>query len=379
MNINKQINGITNCIRLEGIANNIPKIIYLFIYPYIFSGDDTQCPNIYAHDIKDFFVEEFANITNSNKYYDFFFLTTIYNTIYKPDNRKGNYTDSILNSFVGEIEFDKKKIVKSKNFPNTRFHYGDLSEYINGVLSNELSFISNFNYYSLYSKRKHRLIDELNNNLSHINKFVNSIYDILIKKNTKSIKKISLVDFKKKTMTEQSNDYLLYVTSKIISDYKHNTTKDIMNNIFDNYKTFDQLNSIYDTLIKLFDYFKNNEFSDSKNHDIICEIDINMYKYTSIFCTISRDLSCFYCLRRILDKDYVTNGILYMPYYESCYLIMTLSKLFNFKITHTAYNRHLNNINEIIKNENIKEISNVIIPDNLLQCTDVTYFPPFFN
>ena len=86
-------------------------------------------------------------------------------------------------------------------------------------------------------------------------------------------------------------------------------------------------------------------------------------------------------LRRFLDKDYVTNGIVYTGALHSSTYVYTLIKYFGFKITHWSYLKvtpeELYKLVE--KMNNPDDISEYIYPPKLYQCSDMTKFPKLFT
>jgi len=103
------------------------------------------------------------------------------------------------------------------------------------------------------------------------------------------------------------------------------------------------------------------------------------YNFVKLFGKIT---DC-YLLRRLLDKDYITNAIIYTGAAHSLHYIQFLVKYFDFKITHAAYST-ITNIEEL--NSELKtrvdkndEIISLLIPPRLFQCSDLTDFPKEFK
>ena len=90
-----------------------------------------------------------------------------------------------------------------------------------------------------------------------------------------------------------------------------------------------------------------------------------------------------YFLRRFLDKDYITNAILYCCAFHTSDIIYILVNEFKFKITHSTSD--INNINKIITSKNKYEL---ILPygyqlliknKTIIQCSDISLFPKNFS
>jgi len=73
MNIMKKINGPINVVRMEGIIDNTKKVIYLFMdqhQAYQYQSDCNDPDN--SINIAEYFKENFTELKNTNKTYDFF-------------------------------------------------------------------------------------------------------------------------------------------------------------------------------------------------------------------------------------------------------------------------------------------------------------------
>ena len=86
-------------------------------------------------------------------------------------------------------------------------------------------------------------------------------------------------------------------------------------------------------------------------------------------------------LRRFLDKDYITNGIVYTGKAHSEFYILSLVKYFNFKVTHTAYSSlpNMDKLTETIKAQpNIDGLFKLLNPPIMSQCIHADVFPELF-
>jgi hypothetical protein len=93
-----------------------------------------------------------------------------------------------------------------------------------------------------------------------------------------------------------------------------------------------------------------------------------------------------YILRRLLDKNYISTGILYCGMAHSANMINILVKDFNFKITHSSKNIDIDKINKDIKTKNYKfekELIGLLIDFDMskkdIQCSDLSKFPKNFQ
>ena len=95
-----------------------------------------------------------------------------------------------------------------------------------------------------------------------------------------------------------------------------------------------------------------------------------------------------YTIRRIVDKDYNTNSIIYTGMAHSVNITNILIKYFNFNITHTYFKEvSINKLNDKFKNNDYDIINNdyinlklydLLLPEYLTQCTDMKNFPDMF-
>lgn len=138
----KQINGIVNVIRLEGKINAVDKIIYVFMGFNTDIQQQTQCTNIFAKDIKKYFVDSFQNLHLSAETYDFFLNiqpSSLASTHDRFLNRDG-YMDEVQKMFRRLFEYDEEqnKVNMPKLFQNIRLHYFDIKPYITLNVNDQL-------------------------------------------------------------------------------------------------------------------------------------------------------------------------------------------------------------------------------------------------
>jgi hypothetical protein len=89
-----------------------------------------------------------------------------------------------------------------------------------------------------------------------------------------------------------------------------------------------------------------------------------------------------YFLRRSLDKDYVTNSLVYTGAKHSTNYIKYLVDNFDFKVTHAYYSKteDMNKLNSMIKKmTDTEEVFDLFLPLTLNQCIDVSGFPKNFT
>ena len=88
-----------------------------------------------------------------------------------------------------------------------------------------------------------------------------------------------------------------------------------------------------------------------------------------------------FMMRRLLDKNYITNIIVYTGHSHSLVYIYSLVKYFSFKITNWSYlSDDVKTVHDKINDSHhIYELSKYFLPPVLLQCSKLDNFPDLFN
>jgi hypothetical protein len=90
-----------------------------------------------------------------------------------------------------------------------------------------------------------------------------------------------------------------------------------------------------------------------------------------------------YLLRRFLDKNYITHAIACLPMSQVETIAKFLCGEFNFKVTHTSYSlvKDIDDLNRMIVGRYKKgvHIHDLIIPNKMLHCSDISDFPKKFQ
>ena len=84
-----------------------------------------------------------------------------------------------------------------------------------------------------------------------------------------------------------------------------------------------------------------------------------------------------YFLRRFLDKDYITNGLVYAGAFHTMMHIYILVKYFDFKVTSGSYLKYdVQKINSSIKQATMpSKIGELFLPAELYQCSNISFIP----
>jgi hypothetical protein len=397
------INGPINCIRLEGKINNIKKILYLFMDIHMDIYEQTQCPTFDSIDFSNFL---YKNIKSSTKNLDFFFeINKSYikkNTHEDLIDRK-KYIWEVTKLFNNEFNYDDKenKMKTAKSNNKVRLHYMDIREYIHDNISIFLD-----NLYDLYysSKQKSRINKKISQDF--FNNLVNLNMELNIWKLMLFAKKINRKKIDEKNKTGPMPRFIY----KIYDGYHNQDIKNKLEDMFLNVKNY--LDTAIDGITELINLLKRNEeiinFSSNKlnaelvEKKLVLENEINYGVDEVTFSKLIYDvfvlldkinlsvmktflyLTDIYCLRRVLDKDYITNMIIYTGAYHTSNYIYNLVKFFDFKITHASYTKeaNLNKINNNILNSKKNQfnyVQTMFYPATLIQCTDFSKLPKDFE
>ena len=363
--INKyDINGPINIIRLENKQLN--KVIYLLGDYHLNPNQQFKCDNYESLDI-DKLLYKFLKKTNdyNDKKWDILFEGNIFNIdknniklqSIKYSNR---YIDSIkyliLKYFNYNIKKDNKLDVhKSSTFDNIRFHYIDIRYH-------------NLNYlYELNSNRKYKWNIEMTTILDLIKKNILTDINSLYNKNDTITDK-----FFYKILNQYNNSSNQTKISNIVNNILLPYSKKIIN-IIESIKKY-----ITNKEKKIF--LKKNNGNYYKNISILKEKINILYDDIENFYAMFMDL---YTIRRIIDKKYNTNSILYAGLSHCINIINILVKNFDFNITHTHFKEvSVNELNKRFKNEeynyNNMNLQNLLLPEYLTQCTNMKKFPDMF-
>ena len=416
------VNGPINAIRLEGNVNGIDKTIYLFGDYHEDVVYQSKCPSFMSDDFPKYFIKTIKKSINKNIKYDFFFETgkTSLDS-YNKDNEtndktkddknddknddkkvkrefKKKYIHEIDELFGNSINIVNKKNIGSKTDVNLRLHHIDFRDeiytnYIFNDMNNILYMVNTMyknveydeSYISEILKKYNLILDEI--------LFVKYLINALI--NNKPIEKQKNIDEKK---------FNIYIKIFIKLFDKFNN-ENIKKSLFDNSILITLINNNINSIITMIEeiilliqninktiiyYYMLNTNTFSYGND-----DNNIIHNLSLLYISSKNISGkiislyaqiidIYCLKRILDKSFVTNAIVYTGMLHTTHYLVMLIKQFNFKITHISYsNIDIKKLQKTIEKNTYKtsifENTAIYIWQPIFsQCCDMTSFPKFF-
>lgn len=346
------INGPNNVVRLT----NGTKILYIFGDYHLDPQMQNECYYNKDMDSIDFdkLLSKFIR-KEKEKQFDIFLEIIPQRFIPNKDNYRTRYIDTMMNFIKNRLSKDNNVVNINPEYPNIRFHYMDIRHNI--LFFEKIFFYMNDYFY---------------NNGEHI--YLNQDYYFHAITWLKEL--IEIINIVKRNIINKSDT----LVSKIFDKYTHSNIKTRINNIIDEIflKNIDLLIKQINELIEL--YRTNNKDNDERIINYIKKIDLTCKDMFTL-------LTDLYFIRRFLDKDYISNGILYTGSAHMADIVYLLVKYFDFKITNLHYVNKKFNINTI-KNIETKEFYYIsVIADNLqnffdyktYQCINLFDFPPNFS
>ena len=374
MDLNKSqiyVNGPINFFRLKN--NN--KDIYLFSDIHKDLNNQTECDEINSINIDKFFLNFFKN----NKKQVDFMLETYKD--YQNNCESQNYLFKLRKMFNSFYK-------KNPYYENLRIHYLD---------------IRNYKYLEQIHQNSYYLIDYLKSNNIYKFKTINEKLDTM-KFYLNKIMDYYLNNLDKSYNTDKENIFE-NLLDKIMNKYNNIDNKQKINKFLETnfYKKIKYTNELINNLkIKLNDYSINIENSNKKDKYVVCnknKKDYEKYIYEYSFyntkeyydikyeinskCNEIKEqvdiikltiMDCYF-LRRFLDKDYITNNIVYTGFIHTIEYLYFLVKHCDFKIIEmddkNSYT--IKELNNIIKNNNsIYDVINILLSkQSFKQCIKI--------
>jgi hypothetical protein len=365
MKDNKLVNGPVNVFRLEGKIGNIKKVIYLFGDYHFPINQETKCDSFISDDFVSYFIKTMDK-TDKNIMYDFFcenfadidmfegykYSDSPYRQKYIGEVKK--YVNSDIDMNIKEQQNKKIKIENkgSKTFTNLRLHHLDIRSFFAreniNILINEVIYLLN----NFEKNFKIQMIDLLIINLSNLKNYIICLSNHL---------------------NEFLNNNKSFVDNIKIED---NIIRTEIKKFLDIIKSEEPRMILYlEKMFKKYNYGPDYTKIKKIFYQVILKYEI-MYDYHT---RIYSQLTDIYLLRRILDKDYVENVIVYSGMSHTKNYIYNLIKEFGFTITNLDYSKlSIKETNEIIPKMELNELSELLNKPKFKQCVDMNKFPEKF-
>ena len=384
MNLNKNIiyvNGPINFFRLK--KND--KDIYLFADLHETKKEQTECEDLESINIDKFLMLFFKN--NKSTMVDFMLEINKPEKENKIKNHVNNYIISIRNVF-------NRIYINNPYYQYLRIHYID---------------VRNYEYFEQIQVNIHKITKHFQNN--EIYDFIFIIENLInvsyyLKKLIKYYEKYKNKLYEETKIKTNEEELLFKKTiNKIINKYNNNENKTIINNFLKiNY--YDKIKYLLDFIETNKDYLysyieiikqknktnkfliKNKNKKDSKKYldkyNFYNTKEYNLMKYKikknisiieSNFDVIKLTIMDCYFLRRVTDKDYIKNVIVYTGLIHTIEYLYYLVKYFKFEIVNIdCKNFHnITEINEIInKNNSVYEVIEILLStQSFSQCISI--------
>ena len=403
----KQINGPVNVVRMEGRIHGIKKVIYVFMDYHEPVTQQTECTNLFSKDVHKYFIDTFYELNKTFNTYDFFMETRpteMFDEI-PPNmpNYKYNYINQIVKLFQKIFSFDKEKnkVNIPDLFKNIRLHYLDVRDYFKHHMMFKLLYINDITasfmvQYQIRVSSLSQIVDILKYIKEHLQNVIN-----ILSTNVYTEPATKPVVLKHKDLEALDEEVIKRLSYKMRQRYNDKDIKNKLNKILD--EIIDKFVGIIkdiDVAINDFTYYGSTIINaDSKlikddNHPYIYVYGLSSYtvrefikdiidktqRIYDIFVRTFANLTDVYFLRRFLDKDYITNAIVYAGATHSGLYINILVNHFDFEITHVSYSKisDIKELMEEIKKQNMDSLYQFFSPPILKQCSDMTDFPENF-
>lgn len=398
--------------RLEGQIDGNAKVVYLFMDHHNPPDQQTECLNVYAQDVNKYFAQTFRELNGSSSIYDFFVETDAWTTRIDPAKRAlaikeaggSTYRDIYLGRvralLLSAIEYDPvtKRTLPSKIFQNVRLHYLDVREELEKI-ADPIRWMREEIWNIMCSRRAD--FDGIIDAAQYAKRTIEDI--IKVYEDVTSNPVAPKTNAKTDTDTDEGPLFPLFAHSarKLKYAYNHKSVQKIMSKLFsDQFKQFQQLPKDIDTLIQNYtrmqDSLDNPPFNPEHGwsryfiqeadlylkimHDAYIQA-IELEDKASIIAAWITDC---YLLRRVLDKDYITNAIIYCGAAHAVNYAQVLVSAFGFKISHLTYSTVTSipklNAEIVTRVKKGQPIDDLISPSmSAPQCSDITDFPKNFS
>lgn len=396
----REIDGPVNVMRLEGQVDGVAKIVYLFMDHHLPPDQQTECLNVYAQDVNKYFAQTFRELNGRAVFFDFFVETDAWTTRIDPAKRdtmikeaggsvfRDIYLRRVRALLISAIEYDPvtKRTLPSKIFQNIRLHYLDIREELERV-SEPIRWFREEIWNMMCSRRTD--LDPAIDALGHAKRTIEEIIKVYegITADPKSI--------------DPTYPLFTHSVRKLLYGYNHKSVQKQLTKLFrEQLSKFQLLPKDIDALIQNYTSMQNTldkpPITPKHGWDkyFIDEADIGLtimhdaYIQALEFDDRVRIIVAWftdcYLLRRVLDKDYITNAIIYCGAAHAVNYAQVLVSDFGFKITHLTYST-VNSIPKlnaeivarVSKGESIDELISPSL--SAPQCSDITDFPKDFS
>lgn len=392
----REVSGPYNAIRMEGNIKGLTKVIYMFMDVHLDPTVQTECANVYSQDFNRYLAESFHELNGADRMYDFFL--EIEPEWYKVDpitratavaeqglaGPRHIYIHQVLQLLRSAVNYDsiKDRVNPSEVFQNVRLHYLDIRDALNPLTDDLYGLPIQADTDGIYFPQSiFQTLEWCNKSATHLVKLYREL-----KSNPNSRSRAAKSLFGKQI-------------HKVLYSYKNTHIQQVITTKLDHY--FKELN-VLATMINQFIALLHSYLlvADSVTmtftRDNLISAGMTPEQFVSLFSEIMTarnmlkeqvlyvgiGITDCYLLRRLLDKDYVTNAITYTGGSHTTNYIIVLTQYFDFKITHVSYSSisSIPKLNRAVRERLAKGsiITDLFVQSGRAQCTDLTGFPNRF-
>ena len=381
------LNGPINVARLEGHIGSTPKVIYLFMDRHDPITIQTQCTQLSSIDINKYLFNTFKELRDSDKTYDFFMevhpfeIASSYSK--RSYEKRDIYIEEVVKLFIKLFRFDNdaNKIKINEMFTNIRLHYLDIRYYLRMVDRDEA------NLYSIASSiNRNNISPNHVKRMTAIWKRIRSKIRLVIDLFDSSEDVGKQIVVKKRSREYPDIKTAIYLARKMKDQYTHQDVKKILNEnlrsiLLDGEEIVRSIDSMlvrYESGCSSAEAFVQHAVHHAALRQTACidgrEVLDDLDDIGALMVDFYARLTDIFMLRRFLDKDYITNAIVYSGSSHSEHYIDILVNRFGFKITHVA---NADQSLDEIENE-VREGFAMDLFERRGQCSDLTHFPIHF-
>lgn len=386
----EEVTGPYNIVRLEGEVNGIKKVLYTFFDFHFDEHAQTECDDPTADTIKQYLAKNMLRIEDNDKQYDFFLEVSPTELLYDWD--KGNY------KYILSLRKLFKYQQDNRSFTNTRFHYADLRDYTTSLIPKDLK-----DYLDEILCKKY-LHPDLEKHFTTILYFINLATKAMdgTEKKSKDIKPLNYDELKTYEVKDLDQN-AKYLINKAFNKYNHKNIKKKVVPVFKKEisshfdrvrKEIKKIRQIIKDMNKAEDDIKkkggvviNNHYSKILPYSEFVDYLYEIYKSLQAICLyymygFGRVMDLYF-IRRFLDKDYITNAVMYSGSAHSTNYVHFLVNHMDFKVTHAAYSsvpiNKINNEIKKLKNKSSVYLNKIFNDKPTVQCSDISSFPDLFE
>lgn len=417
------VDGPVNVIRLEGKINGTSKVMYFFMSSRHTIFTQTKCASLYSRDLKNYLVDGFVAINKSKQKLDVFapnstldMIQFMERRVTSEQNMLSTYSRNFTKSYNVGLMILFARIYYNNNSPpfeSIRIHGNEIVPLIipyiyNSQLMSMFTEISEFginNFFIFSQPMKDDALFALNDSSAALSALteiyqnaVDGKIDVYASKNVETDQTNSSSD----NATNQENDAskLAKLFYKLIHRVNNPEVKKLTNDLLA--KAFEQekvAQNLLKTLVADLDLIQKHfskirsgtepmipagkffETSYADSLKVLYDFNIHFEKISYCMRFIDTNIQIAFFLRRALDKSYITHTLNWSNYDFQLICIDALMKQFDFKITHAAFKTvsSIKDLNDKIKKtKNVEEVADLLLTENMIQCSNLDGFPKNF-